>query len=131
MDSGRGVCRLDSIRLTRKVLPSPGVLSTERSPPMISVNSRVMVSPSPVPVRLCPGVRIRSKGRNMRSMFSSAIPSPVSFIVNSATWLRYFRVNEMLPLSVYLSALDSRLMSICRRRFSSVVTSSGKRVGPW
>ena len=41
----------DSIRRTLKQLPWPGWLVTVSSPPMICVNSRVIVSPSPMPGR--------------------------------------------------------------------------------
>jgi hypothetical protein len=67
-----------------KVLPTPGVLSTVRSPPMPRARSRLIASPSPTPA--C--VRVSrwsacTNGSKMRSSASAAMPAPVS-----RTWSR-------------------------------------------
>ena len=76
-----------------------------------------------------PGLRIRSNGWNIFLCSSALIPGPVSFTVNSATWLRYFTLSETPPVSVYFTAFDKRLVRIWRRCFSSVRTISGKYAG--
>ena len=62
-----------------KVLPSPGVLSIQICPPIISTSRREMVRPSPVP----PCLRVVDmsawvKGWNSLATWSGLMPMPVS-----------------------------------------------------
>jgi hypothetical protein len=83
----RGRETSESSNLTRKLLPLSTSLLTVRSPPITLVKSLVMVRPRPVPtVALARAVRARSNGRKIRSRSLLWMPTPVSSIVNWATW---------------------------------------------
>ena len=102
-------------------LPMPGWLSSVTSPPMICVSSLVMVRPSPTPGT--PAARpwsMRWNGSNTRSWSARPMPIPVSETVISAMAPRQRKPRLTLPARVNFTALDSRLIRICRSRRSSV-----------
>src|SRR5277367_4857451 len=63
----------------KKVVPEPGVLSSQIRPPIISTNRFEMVSPSPVPPYLRVVVPSAcEKASNMCCCFEAGTPMPVS-----------------------------------------------------
>ena len=71
------------------MLPLLTSLVTLMSPPITPASSRLMVSPSPVPVCGCDTPSApRSNGAKMRSRSLAWIRGPVSITSNSATGLR-------------------------------------------
>ncbi len=115
-----------------KVEPSPGTLSAQIRPPIISVNRCARVRPRPVP----PKSRVVESSACENSLkispsFSYGMPIPVSVTLNTNQSLAprvsrcVYRV--MVPFSVNLAALEIRLnrfwrifvMSLCMTpRFS-------------
>ena len=113
------------------VLPTPTSERTAMSPPSIRASRRAMSRPSPTPPR--PWLRWPcSNGRNKRSRSSAAMPMPVS-ITSSTSSARSpsdttRACNATCPRGVYLMALPTRLMRICRRRSGSVLIFAGSSV---
>ena len=107
----------------RKVLPSPGTLSTVISPPISSTSWREIARPRPVPPRR----RVAAESTWVKRwkscrLAASGMPTPVS---RTATRSRppsagsKPRLASTLPASVNLTALPTRLISTCRSRAAS------------
>ena len=131
-----------------KVLPAPGALSTWISPPSRWAISRPIDRPRPVPPYLRLVVPSACWNASKISMcLSAGMPMPVSVTrkattpwAGSAAAARRRRSWKMArggagrtssvtdPLSVNLTALDSRLLRTCSRRWRSVSSSAG---APW
>src|ERR1039458_4395914 len=113
-------------RINRKtvvgVTPSAAAPSlTDISPPMHSTNLLVSARPMPWP-SICPNsAPKRLNGWNSNSIFSGAMPMPVSAtIILSLPFGRSSTDTVTCPPGLlYLMALDNRLMSTCLRRTSS------------
>jgi eukaryotic-like serine/threonine-protein kinase len=90
---------------TKKVVPRPGVLSTQMRPPWSSTICRQMNSPRPEPRPPC---QYRSK---MRSRSSGAMPGPVSVTEKVTVPSTRLRRSRICPGGeVNLMALSSRLV---------------------
>ena len=110
--------------------PSPYLLSTEMTPPIISARRLVMVSPRPVPSIF--RLRCRSNRWKPEKRFSISslwMPIPVSFTASvsrmPAETASPLTDSVTLPSSVYFTALVSRFMMIWRIRTSSPIRQSG------
>ena len=108
-------------RRSVKVAPSPGTLSTVRSPPIARARSRLMASPSPDPslVRVSP-VESCTNGWKIASCALAGMPGPVSRTCRHACAPSTPACTRTVPpAGVNLSALDSRLSTICSTRSRS------------
>ena len=104
-----------------KVEPSPGLLSTVISPPIMRQKCRLMARPRPVP----PYLRVVEASAcenswNSRPICSCVMPIPVSvtpMVIQSRPSSRCAcAVMVTVPFSVNLLALLARLSSACRKR---------------
>ncbi|GAA3150909.1 hypothetical protein GCM10020001_088160 [Nonomuraea salmonea] len=125
-------------RYSENTLPCPGVLRTVMAPPSRYAISRQIDSPSPVPPYL--RLVVPSACWNAPKITSSCcpgMPTPVS-TTRSAMAGPWGRTDagsspgaagsmrsSTLPVSVNLTAFDSRFRSTCRSRESSVSSSAG------
>jgi hypothetical protein len=113
------------------VLPSPGWLSTQISPCIISTSRRQIARPSPVPPYLrAIELSACAKAPKIFCCVSAEIPTPVSLTANcstadSALTSRCVTLTRISPRSVNLIAFPTRLMMICRIRPESPLTASG------
>ena len=113
--------------------PSPYVESTTILPPIISTNDLVIASPSPVPSIV---VFLSSSNLlnlvNKVSICSFFIPLPVSLTVIVSLDISFSFIQVTLksiyPFSVYLTALDSKLVIICFTLPLSPYKVSGKSI---
>ena len=110
-------------RTTVNLLPLSFSLSTDILPSISSTSCFTMGSPNPKPscVAALPN---RSKGMNIRSFCPSLMPVPVSSTASVNTPSLYWVVSVMIPLSVNLMALESRLPPMLKIRFLSPSTTS-------
>ena len=110
------------------VLPFPSALSTSIRPSSSCTSIRTMDNPSPKPSSPCaPGRRVNSW--KIRSRSPGSIPFPVS-ITESFKWLpgkaespfgTKEAVSVMPPSEVNFTALESRLLTIWRKRNGSLI----------
>lgn len=103
---------------TTKIEPSLYLLSTLINPFINSTNFLVIANPNPVPsVVVFLSTSSRSNLVNNLLISSDFIPLPVSLtlIINRqfSPWLIQFTFNSIIPFSVYLMALESKLLIIC------------------
>ncbi len=123
-----GCCGTSRIgTMSVKTLPSPGTLCTVRVPPRRCARSRDIDRPSPVPPYLrwvLPSAW--RKASKIRACWWGGMPMPVSFTANDSvsSGLRD-TCSATAPLSVNLSALDSRFLSTWPRRCGSVSKPAG------
>src|SRR5687767_9903614 len=102
-------------RVSVKVEPCPGVLATPMSPPIRRARRRAMARPSPVPP--CSRVLLASTCSNsskIKPSLSVGMPMPVSATAIATEPFAARACSWMLPWSVNLAALLSRLMTIWR-----------------
>ena len=126
------------------MLPCPWTLASLISPPSSTASSRLMARPRPVPpyLREVPASACW-KASKMSRCFSGAMPMPVSSTAKATTcwaWLstgwsglqpsvaRSTRTSTW-PWAVNLTALDSRFLRICCRRFGSLSMTRRQVVG--
>ncbi len=117
--------------VTVKQLPLPSSDSTEMLPPIKVTKRWTMDSPRPEPpLVLC---LTCTKGSKMRVSLSAGMPMPVSdtLMINTQVLLwsgtKRASISRLTaPEGVYLSALASKLMRICRTRRGSATTASGQ-----
>ena len=93
-------------------VPTPGWLTISMGQPKRSESRRTMLSPTPWPTRRLPSPR--TKGRNISSIFSAAIPTPVSRMLTLPSPIS----TTTPPASVYENAFRSRLPSRMDSTFS-------------
>ena len=114
-----------------KLDPTPGVLSTQILPPIISTRRLLIVSPRPVP----PNLRVILvsawvNGRNSLSISFCDIPMPVSFtekrkMTPSLISLASVTLTITSPCWVNLTALPARLISTWLSRSGSPISWLG------
>src|SRR2546426_629965 len=112
-------------------LPWPASLSTHSRPCIISTRRVDIVRPNPVP----PYLRVSepsacAKASKITFRFSGGMPIPVSRTTKCSNTLSLSpgsipTFNTTSPLSVNLTALLSKLVTICRRRVGSPTTATG------
>ena len=110
-------------RTTVNLLPLSFTLSTDIRPFISSTSCFTMGSPNPKPSCVA-ALPSRSKGLNIRSFCSSLMPVPVSSTVSVKTPPLYLVARAIVPLSVNLMALESRLPPMLKIRFLSPSTTS-------
>ena len=115
-----------------KVEPSPGLLSTVMSPPIIRQKCRLMARPRPVPPYLLAVVEEACENSwNSLPICSGVMPMPVSVtaivIQSRPSCCCGCAAMVTVPFSVNLLALLARLSSACRKRVWSawIVPRSG------
>src|SRR5438552_2023233 len=109
------------MRYIMEHLTESELLATVTFPPSNRASLRVTLSPKPVPLVLLVAVcSACQKGSKTSSMFSAAIPTPVSAIRTSRASLATEHSTRTSPLSVNLIPLERRLTSICRSFVPSV-----------
>ena len=117
----------------RSVVPAPGVLSIDTSPPMASARRRLITRPSPLPPKrrvVLPSAWL--KGWNRRACWSGVTPMPVSVTRNtrrsrSPSRPCHSSATSMKPASVNLIAFDRKFDRICRRRRPSTTCAGPMR----
>src|SRR4029079_18027404 len=111
-----GPCWTAEGRYTVKVEPSPYTLVTVRSPSIRRQNCRLIARPSPVPPYLLLVLASAwENASNSRPSCSLVIPMPVSETAKEMqSACARVTVNLIVPWSVNLAALDSRLNSVWR-----------------
>ena len=124
-------CSCLNLMVNEKVEPLPFSPSAQTLPCIMLTSSFVMESPSPVPPYfLVIDASACVKLLKSLSLSSGESPIPVSTTIkNSSTTSSIFVFNVIsmptYPCSVNLTALDTRLFSICVRRSSSPISLSG------
>ena len=116
---------MPAMKVSVKVEPLPGSLSTDTSPPISCASCRVIARPSPVPPKR--RVIVASacvKVENSRVRTASVMPMPVSLIATLTRHSPGVTSSEdtaifTLPRSVNLIALDKRLPTHWRTRTGS------------
>ncbi len=134
--AGAPACRVGRVRRRRlrvKQLPCPCSLIRVRSPPRICASRRAITRPRPVPPWRRDGDESSCENAwNSLPRSASAMPTPVSRTSMARSmvcscWYITLTCTRMPPWSVNFTALEIRLLRICRRRTGSEHTSRSAR----
>ena len=117
--------------LNEKVDPSPGRLSTEIVPPIISVRRRLIARPSPVPpyCRVVPASACVNDSKR-RAVADAGMPIPVSRTEKRSEGfprspVRVSTEAQTPPAAVNLTAFERRFRRTCLTRVTSPTTKRG------